>query len=45
MNSEDIDVTVDDPPMDGPPDSVSEPMTDDYDIFQGYVISYSQLMS
>jgi hypothetical protein len=41
----DIDVIVDDPSMDGPSDSVPEPMTDDYDIFLENIISYSQLMS
>jgi hypothetical protein len=45
MNLEDIDITADDPQTDDPPDSVREPMTDDYDIFQGDVMSYSQLMS
>jgi hypothetical protein len=44
-NSEDIDVTIDDPPTDGLPDPIPKPMTDDYDIFQGDIISYSQLMS
>jgi hypothetical protein len=32
-NLEDIDVTVEDPPMDGTPDPISEPMIDDYNIF------------
>jgi hypothetical protein len=34
MNLEDINVTANDLPMDGPPDPISEPSIDDYDIFQ-----------
>jgi hypothetical protein len=45
MNPDDIDVTADDPPIYGPPDPVSKLTIDNYDIFQGDVISYSHLMS
>jgi hypothetical protein len=45
MDSEDIDISVDDSSTDGPPVPMPEPMTDDFDIFQGDFISYSQLMS
>jgi hypothetical protein len=45
MNLENINVTVDVPPTDDPPDPVLELTTDDYDIFQGDVISYFQFMS
>jgi hypothetical protein len=44
-NYEDIDIFVDDPPNDCPPDPASEPMIDDFDIFQRNIMSYSQLMS
>jgi hypothetical protein len=45
MNSEDIDITTDNPSTDDLSDPTSKPTTDDFDIFQGYVISYSQLLS
>jgi hypothetical protein len=45
MNLEDIDIFIDDPPTNGPSNPTSEPTTDDFDIFQGDIISYSQLMS
>jgi hypothetical protein len=38
MNPEDIDDTIDNPPMDDPLDRAPEPMTDDYDIFQGHIM-------
>jgi hypothetical protein len=41
----DIDVTIDDPLSDVPPDPIPEPSTDDYDIFQRVVMSYSQFMN
>jgi hypothetical protein len=44
MNSEDIDVIAEDPPTDDPLGPVPKPTTDDYDIFQGDVMLYSQLM-
>jgi hypothetical protein len=45
MNSEDIDISPDDPPTDDPPNPTSEPMTGDFDIFQEDVMSYFHLMS
>jgi hypothetical protein len=45
MNSEDINVSTDDPPMDVPPDPVPSPTTNEFVIFQRDVMSYSQLMS
>jgi hypothetical protein len=33
MNPEDINITANDPPMDGLPDPVPEQTIDDYDIF------------
>jgi hypothetical protein len=44
-NTEDIDIFTDDPLIDGLPDTVSEPTTNDFDIFQVDVLSYFQLMS
>jgi hypothetical protein len=45
MDPEDIDISVDDRPISGPPDPTPEPTTDEFDLFQGDFISYSQLMS
>jgi hypothetical protein len=45
MNPEDIDISADDRPMGGPPDPTPEPTTDEFDLFQGDFMSYSQLMS
>jgi hypothetical protein len=45
MNPKDIAITVDDPLMDGSPDPLPKPTTDDYDRFQGDMMLYSQLMS
>jgi hypothetical protein len=45
MNSKNIDIFVDDSPTDDPPSLVLELMTDDFDIFQRDVMSYSQVMS
>jgi hypothetical protein len=33
MNPEDIDISVDDPSTDCPPNPAAKPMTDDFDIF------------
>jgi hypothetical protein len=45
MDSEDIDISADDRSISGPPDPAPEPTTDEFDLFQGDSISYSQLMS
>jgi hypothetical protein len=45
MDLEDIDISVADRPTHGPPDPASELTTDEFDLFQGDFISYSQLMS
>jgi hypothetical protein len=45
MVSEGIDISADDRPMSGPPNPASEPTTDEFDLFQGDFMSYSQLMS
>jgi hypothetical protein len=44
MDPEDIDISADDRPMGGPPNSVPEPTTDEFDLFQKDFMSYSQLM-
>jgi hypothetical protein len=41
----DIDISATDRPTHGPPDPAPEPTTDEFDLFQGDFISYSQLMS
>jgi hypothetical protein len=45
MNSKNIEIFVDDSPTDDPPSLMLELMTDDFDIFQRDVMSYSQVMS
>jgi hypothetical protein len=44
-NSEDIDISIADRPTHGPSNPASEPTTDEFDLFQGDFMSYSQLMS
>jgi hypothetical protein len=38
MNPDNFDISADAPPTDGPSDPALEPITDDFDIFQGDVI-------
>jgi hypothetical protein len=45
MDPEDIDFFADNRSISGPPDPALEPTTDEFDLFQGDFISYSQLMS
>jgi hypothetical protein len=45
MNPEYIDISANDPLIDGPPVPALEPTTNDVDIFQGHAMSYSWLMS